>query len=344
MAKKEKTKFSYAAELRQMKEKGPERLYLMYGREDYLRERLLEELRKLCVPGEAEFSYRRLNGAALDLGELEEAVNALPFFTERTLVEVRDYDLNKCRDAEAERLKAILSDIPDYCTVAFVQSAGNEPDGRLAVVKALKKLGRAVEFTEQDQDALVKWIVNRFSSLGKSVARQDAEFLIFLSGTLMSGLIPEIEKAAAHARDAVVTRADIEATASRIPEADVFEMTDMLSQGKMDRAAALLSDLLADKSNHPILLLALIGQQMRRLYTVKLAQSEGRSRADAMELTGVRYDFIFNKLTACARPYSLEKLKTIVELCAEYDYRMKSTGQDAGELIRELLVRIAVAE
>ncbi|MGN1003167.1 MAG: DNA polymerase III subunit delta [Oscillospiraceae bacterium] len=342
MAKKEKPKFNYNLELKFLKENGPQRLYLLYGREEYLRERFLEELKKLCVPEEDEFSLRRLSGPAVDLGELEEAVNAMPFFAPRSLVEVRDYDLNKCRDAEAERLKAILSDIPDYCTVAFVQSAANEPDGRLAAVKALKKLGRAVEFIEQDQDALTRWVANRFSALGKSLSRADAEYLIFLCGTLMNGLIPEIEKAAAHAQGAVVTRADIDATANRIPEADVFEMTDLLASGKIDRAARLLSDLLADKNNHPIMLLALIGQQMRRLYAVKLAQAAGRGKPDIMELTGVRYDFIYNKLLAAAKPYSLEGLKNIVALCAEYDFKMKSSGLDAAMLLRELLARIAV--
>lgn len=342
MAKKEKNSFSYNLELKLLKENGPQRLYLLYGREEYLRERFIGELKKLCVPEGDDFSCRRLSGPAIDLGELEEAVNALPFLTERTMVEVRDYDLNKCRDSEAERLKSILSDIPGYCTVAFVMSAANEPDGRLSAVKSMKKLGRAIEFTEQDQDALTRWVANRFSALGKSLSRSDAEYLIFLCGTLMNGLIPEIEKAAAHATGAVVTREDIDATANRVPEADVFEMTDMLSSGRIDRAAALLSDLLSNKDDHPIMLLALIGQQMRRLYAVKLAQRAGRGKQDIMALAGVRYDFIYNKLLLAAKPYSLEGLKRIVELCAEYDYRMKSSGLDAAMLLRELLARIAV--
>lgn len=342
MAKKEKPRFNYNLELRQLKENGPERLYMFYGREEYLRERFMEELKKLCVPEEDEFSLRRLNGTSVGLGELEEAVNALPFFAQRSMVVVRDYDLNKCRDVEAERLKAIISDIPEYCTLVFVQSAANEPDGRLAVVKSIKKLGRAVEFTEQDQDALTRWVANRFSALGKSLSRGDAEYMIFLCGTLMNGLIPEIEKAAAHAHGAVVSREDIDATANRIPEADVFEMTDMLAGAKIDRAAVLLSDLLADKNNHPIMLLALIGQQMRRLFAVKLAQSEGRGRQDIMELSGVRYDFIYNRLLGTAKNYSLSSLKNILDLCAEYDYKMKSSGLDPAMLLRELLARIAV--
>ena len=45
-----------------------------------------------------------------------------------------------------------------------------------------------------------------------------------------------------------------------------------------------------------------------------------------------------------ARGYSLQHLKTAVELCAETDYRMKSSGGDPRELFKELVVRIAAGE
>ncbi|MBR1497907.1 MAG: hypothetical protein IJ617_09795, partial [Oscillospiraceae bacterium] len=98
MAKQAKPKFNYAAEVRALRERGPERLYLLYGPEEYLRERYLEALRGCCVPEGNEFSARKLPGAGLDLQELGEAVNAMPFFTERSFVEVRDYDFSRCKD------------------------------------------------------------------------------------------------------------------------------------------------------------------------------------------------------------------------------------------------------
>ena len=344
MAKAKKASFNYNAAVKRLKAEGPGRLYLLYGPEEYLRERYLDALREQCVPGGEEFSCRRLNGQGLELGELEEAVNAMPFLTERTIVEVGDYDLNKCRDADWERLKRIISDIPDWCTLVFAQSESNAPDGRLAAVKGLKKAGTAIEFSEQDPAMLGAWVANRFKALGKGVERSDAEYLIFLCGTRMQGLIPEIEKAAAFASGGTVRRVDIDATANRVPEADVWAMTDQLAARRYDAAAATLSDLLGDKNNHPILLNALLGQQMRRMYACKAGQEAGRSRADVMELCDVRYDFIYEKLLGAVKPYSLEQLGRMVSLCAEYDYRMKSTGADAGNLLRELFARLAAGD
>ncbi len=342
MAKKEKQKFNYGLEVKYLKDKGPARLYLLYGPEDYLRERFIEELKKLCISDELDFNYKKLSGPSVDMSLLSEAVDSVPFFSDRTFIELRGFDINKCRESECEQLKRIISDLPEYCTLAIIISSDYELDGRLAAIKAVKKYARSIEFTEQDQDALIKWISNRFSAFEKSISRSDAEYLTYVSGTLMTRLIPEIEKVASHCRSNCISRSDIDATAHRIPEADVFDMTDMLSRGNIDSAARLLGDVLADKTNTPIFILAIFSQQIRKMYAYKLAVSKGKGKSAIMELTGVKYDFLYNKLSACAKPYSISALKNLVELCTEYDYLMKSSGVDGAVLMKELLIKVAV--
>lgn len=93
-APKQSERLNYGEVSRELKTGGPQRLYLLYGQEDYLREAFLGELKALCLPdGGDDFSYHRLDGRTLDMKELEEAVNALPFLSERALTEVRGYDL-----------------------------------------------------------------------------------------------------------------------------------------------------------------------------------------------------------------------------------------------------------
>ena len=62
MKKDHKEKLNYSAEVRLLREQGPEKLYMLFGPEDYLRETYLTELRGLCVPSEDEFSFQRFNG------------------------------------------------------------------------------------------------------------------------------------------------------------------------------------------------------------------------------------------------------------------------------------------
>ena len=199
MAKKKEEAFNYPAELRTLKERGPERLYLLWGPEDYLREQYLFQLKKICLPeGEDDFSYKRIDGPALDANAFQQAVDAMPFMTEHTLIELRDVDINKLADADA--CMKTISDIPDYCTIVFVQNAEYEPDGRLRFVKTLRSEGKELKFTQQSQGMLTDWIVRRFAAAGKRIDLSAAQRLIFISGDLMSRLIPEIEKIAAYAK------------------------------------------------------------------------------------------------------------------------------------------------
>ena len=342
-SRRDEGKLNYSAEIRELKERGPGRLYFLWGPEDYLREQYLLTLKKLCLPeGEDGFSYKRLNGPELDVRALQQAVDAIPFMSERSFVELRGVDLNKL--AEPDACLKVLGDIPDYCTVAFVQSAAFEPDGRLKLTKGLRSLAREIKFTPQTQGMLTDWIVRRFAAAGKSVELAAAQRLIFISGDLMSRLIPEIEKVAAYAREERVTVADVEAVASHIPEADIFEMTEMIAQRKTNSALSILAELMADRENEPIAVLAVLGGQMRRLYAARLAIEQQLGGKYVMEVCALKYDFIANKLLNAARGFSLEQLRSAVELCCEMDYRMKSASGDPRELLKETVLRIAAGE
>ena len=338
-----KTKTDYAAELKALKENGPGRLYMLWGAEDYLRESYLDELKRQCAVSPSDFNYHRLAVAPSDIRALEEAADAVPFMGERTFIEVRDFDVNAFRDDAAEKLTKLLSDVPDYATIALLPATGYEPDGRLSMTKTIKKLGTAIEFTAQSQSLLINWMSRRFEAMGKTIGRAECERLIFTSGELMTGLIPEIEKVGSYARGERVTAEDIDKVANRIPEASVFEMTDRLAERKFDAAAELMAELL-QSGEHPIKILAMIGFQMRRLYNAGVAIDEKLGKDFVMESCNIKFPFLAEKLLTSARGFTTERLKAAVELCAESDYRMKSSSEDDGDILKELLLRVAVGE
>ena len=340
---KEEEKLNYTAAVRELKQQGPERVYLLWGPEDYLREQYLVQLKKICLPeGDDSFSYRRMDGPELDLTALRQAMDALPFMTERSFIELRDMDINKIKDTET--FSAMLQDVPEYCVLAFVLDADYELDGRLKSVKALRQTAKELKFTNQSQGMLTDWLVRRFAAAGKRIELDAAQRLIFISGELMSGLIPEIEKVAAYAKGERVTVADVEAVANHIPEAVIFDMTEFIAQKKYNSALSVLAELLADKNNEPIAMLAMLAMQMRRLYAARLAIEQGMGSKFVMEACAIKSDYIAKKLINAARGYTLAQLIRAVELCAQADYQMKSSSQDARELLKEVVLHIAAGE
>ena len=58
----------------------------------------------------------------------------------------------------------------------------------------------------------------------------------------------------------------------------------------------------------------------------------------------MKYDYIAAKLLTAAKGFTLTQLRRAVELCAETDYQMKSSGADPKELLKEAVLRIAAGE
>lgn len=349
MAKAEKKAFNYGDELKTLRAEGPQRLYMLRGEEDFLRDSFLEELRKECLEeGTEAFNYHRIQGAALDMSALAEAVEGMPFMGEHTLTEVRDFDINKT-DArggnyDPDALKALLSDLPEWATVVFVFAPGYAPDNRLGAVKTIKKLGRDIEFSSPREAELTRWVIRRVESHGKRIDGATANYLLWVCGTRMNALIPEIVKITGAAAGEDITKRDIDAVAKRAPETTIFNLTDALGEKKYDKAAALLADLLADRDEPPQKQIAMVSEQFRRLYVTRVAM-DARRGDDYIgecipELAG--RSFFIQKLKEACRNYSRERLSRAVSLCAQCDYGMRSNGPEPAELMKELILKLAM--
>ena len=317
--------------------------YVFYGEESYLREYYLGQLRKTLVPaGFEEFNYHRLEGKDLTVQALSEMAEAMPMMAERTLIVVTDFDLFKLGEEQRERMIAFLEDIPPYCCVVFVyDTLVYKP------VKTLKKLYKAVsdhvsavEFRPADNSDLVVWIARRFKALGKEIDRQTAEYLIFTCGGLMTGLVPEISKIGSYAKGKTITQRDIDAVADPVLSAEVFRLSDAVLKGDYDGAARILGDLLKMQTE-PIMILAALGSQLRRIQTARMAIDSGKDKYWLMELWEMKSDYPAKLLLSAAQRTTAGWCADAVKMCQVLDRRMKSErGMDAAGELKLLLVRL----
>ena len=318
--------------------------YIFYGEESYLREYYLGKLREALVPpGFETFNYHALEGRDLTAESLTEMAEAMPMMAERTLLVVTDWDLFKLGEDQRTKLTALLEDLPPYCCLVFVYDTLEYKPNRTQkkLCKALDARVEAVEFRAASSTDLLPWIARRFRALGKDIDRQTAEYLVFTCGGLMTGLLPEIEKIAAYAKGKTVTRADVDAVADPVLSAEVFKLSDAVLQGRYDEAASILGDLLKMQTE-PIMILAALGGQLRRIWSARLALDSGRDRYWLMELWGMRSDYPAKLLLSAARRTTVEWCAQAVRQCQVLDRRMKSErGVDSAGELKLLLVRLA---
>ena len=319
-------------------------VYIFYGEESYLREYYLGAVKNALVPaGFESFNYHKLDGKTVTMAQLTETAEAMPMMAERTMIVVTDCDMFKLNEGARETLIALLEDFPEYCCLVFVYDALEyKPDKKLKkLCAALDKHAQAVKFDIQDKSDLVNWIRRRFRALGKDIDAGAAEHLIFTCGSLMTGLVPEIEKIGAYAKGKSVTVEDINAVGDPVLDAVAFNLTNAITRGDYDKASDILAQLLKQQEE-PFMILAVVSKELRRLYTARIALDEGRDKLWLMEQWGMRSDYPARLLLDAAKRTTRAWCANAVKLCQRLDRRMKSEKgvDDEGE-IKLLLMELA---
>lgn len=347
MAKKKEETYPGYEELRAaLQSGGPANVYIFFGEETYLMQQAVEQLRALLVPaGFEEFNYHRLSGKGLTVQELTEAVEAMPMMSQSTFVTVTDMDVFKLDEAQRTALVSLLEDFPEYCTLVFLyRQLPYKKDGKLKkLTAAIAAHTTEIEFAPQGRQKLQKWVRRRFAAFDKELDDNTIDHLLFTCGSLMDGLVPEINKIAAYAKGKRVTVADIDAVADPVLDARIFDMTNAVTARDYDRAAAVLAELFRMQTE-PIAILAVLGRELRQLYTARLALDGKKDAVWVKELWRMTSAYPATKLMEAARSVSRPWCRDAVRRCQTLDRRIKSERNlDAEGALKLFLMELAGA-
>ena len=325
-----------------LKEKRAERLYIFHGEEVFLLNHYLQQIKKLLIEELTEsFNFHRLNNENFDIQTFSDAVENLPMMAESTMVQVDDIDLFKLGEADRNKVAEVLSDIPDYCTVVFTyETVSWKPDKRQKKLwAALEENAQIVEFPKQDQRDLIAWIGRHFLANKKRISADLCCYLIEITGGTMTALRSEISKICAYSGAEEICRADIDAVVEPVMDAVVFQMTDMLGQGRYAQALLKLQQLLK-MQQEPIGILGAIGGHFRRLGAAKTLLDNGKTSSDLMKLYGLA-DYPARKTMSAAGRFSANFYKKAAELVMESDVQMKTSFDDATRILEVLILRLS---
>lgn len=314
--------------------------YVLFGEEDYLRRYYAAQLsQRLLDPLTEAFNCHFFNDENFSVQALSEALEALPMMAERTLLRVQDVDLFALSEADRSAVCALLSDLPEHACLLLEYTAFSPDKRKKALWDALEKNAVLAEFTYQSESDLRAWIARHFRAEKKFAAPEMCDHLLRRCGVSMTRLDGEIAKVCAFASGEEITRADIDAVVEPTLEAGVFEMTDAIAERAFDRALGKLQTMLLQRAE-PIVVLAALGSQMRRLYAARVLLSE---RAGAQELAAVC------KISPYAAKITMKQAQRLsdrfceqaVLLCCEYDEKMKTSYDEPERLLQTLLFTLA---
>lgn len=304
--------------------------YLLCGEEAYLKVQYKNKLLKALNPDDDTMNFNHYEGRNVDVKELIDLCETMPFFADRRVVLLEDtgFFKNKC-----DELADYMKELPDYLCLVFVE---DEVDKRSKMYKAVKSCGRIGEFARQDEKTLMQWAAGILKREGKNITQRDMELLLTMTGIDMGNLRMELEKLITYTGDRnVVTRADIQEVCTTQTQNKIFDMVRAVTEKNQKRALDLYYDLLTLKEP-PMRILFLLAKQFRQLLLVKEYTEEGVAQPEMASRLGVP-SFVVRNIASCARSYRISELRQAVTDFVDAEEAVK-TGRLQDVLSVELLI------
>ena len=199
--------------------------YLLYGEEAYLKQQYKHKLVQALNPEDDTMNFNHYEGRNIDVKELIDLCETMPFFADRRVVLLEDtgFFKNKC-----DELADYMKELPDYLCLIFVE---NEVDKRNRMYKAVKAAGRIGEFVQQDEKTLMRWAAGLLKKEGKMITQRDMELLLTMTGVDMGNLRMELEKIISYTGDRdVVTGEDILEICTTQTQNKIFDMVRAVTE------------------------------------------------------------------------------------------------------------------
>lgn len=305
-------------------------IYLLYGEEAYLKKQYRDKLHQAIVPLEDTMNYAYYEGKGINVREVIDLAETLPFFSEHRLIILENSGFFKTASPE---LADYLKELPETTAMIFVES---EIDKRGKLYKAVKEKGRIVELGRQDEGTLLRWIAGNVRREGKQITEQTIRSFLTKVGTDMENIQKELEKLFCYTLDKQeILAEDVEEICTTQITNQVFDMVEAVAKKQQRKALDYYYDLLALKEP-PMRILFLLTRQFRLLWEVKDMDRQGYPRKEIAAKAGL-HPFVVGKYQEQARAFSEPALRKILEDSVDMEECIK-TGRLSDTLGVELFI------
>ncbi len=293
------------------------RVYLLYGEEDYLKRQYRDKLRNALVSADDNMNYAYYEGKDVNLREVIDMAETLPFFAERRLLVLENTGYFKNATPE---LADYMDEMPETTAMVFVET---EVDKRGKLYKAVQRQGRIVEMNRQSEDMLIRWIAGSVKKEGKQITESTVRYFLTKVGTDMENIQKELEKLFCYTleKDAITT-ADVETICTTQITNHIFDMVNAVAAGQQKKALEYYNDLLALKEP-PMRILFLLSRQFKQLLEVKTMGESGFAKQEIASKVGL-HPFVVGKYLEQAKSFSKQELRLILEESVEIEESVKT--------------------
>ena len=334
------------AKLRQLADKGCP-VYYFYSSERYLvRQAVNAAMRILSADSDEDATV--LDGAAPEIEQLIMAAGTISFFGTRRVVVLPEVDPAAYSDKDIEELNSTFASLENAVVVlgsVFELERNKLKLGKRAqkLIAQCKALGYTEELAKPKPYELKVMMIDRAKEQGTTLPEGAAAALLERCGEDPFLLENEVDKLCALSGYQTVTAAMVAEMGTVSLEADVFEMTRMITAKNATGACKKLQTLLRLQQEPIAITAAMIGSYVD-LYRVKLGTSKRKNYSAVHKDFGYKgSDYRLKRSAETASHYTLGQIEACMQILLELDQSLKSQPTEPQTLLETALCRLAMA-
>ncbi|MEG3313543.1 DNA polymerase III subunit delta [Streptococcus parasuis] len=305
---------------------------------------------------QVEFDTSDLGFAYFDMSEadyhqVDLDLVSLPFFSDEKVV-ILDYfaDLTTDKkryltDDELKQFEAYLENPVE--TTRLIILAPGKLDSKRRLVKLLKRDGLVLEANPLKEMELKNHFQNEVGRLGLRMDPDVFHYLMVKSNFDFAEVSKNLVFLQSYRGQNAISLADIDAAIPKTLQDNIFDLTQLVLQSKMDEANHLVRDLRLQGEDE-IKLIAIMLTQFRTYLQVQILHEQGRGEQQIVtalsDLSGRKINpYQVKYALRDSRNLSVGFLKKVVKLLIETDYQIKTGQFDKDYLFDIALLRIATS-
>ena len=312
---------------------------------------LKKEISKNIGYDPSDLNYSYFDMKEVSYADVELDLVSLPFFADEKIVildHLLDLTTTKKRYLTDEELKQFESylESPSESTRLVIFAEG-KLDSKRRLVKLLKRDAQIIEAASPKEQDLKRYFSSQAQEMGLQFVGDALDQLLLKSGYDFGELQKNLAFLQAYKEDGQISLEDIEEAVPKTLQDNIFDLTQMILQRRIDPARTLVKDLRL-QGDDEIKLIAILLNQFRMFSQVKMFSEEGQTERQIVtslsELMGRKINPYQVKFALRdSRRISLAFLKQAMMIFIETDYAIKNGSYDKDYLFDLALLKVANA-
>lgn len=319
--------------------------YIFCGQDEELIKDAINGLIKPYVNDEfSDLNYIKIDGNTVTSESIINACETMPFMGEKKVIQVfRANFLKDKSDSNNEKvykdIKEYLKDIPPYSMLImyYVFDDKRDTPKKNKKLMALDKITTIVHCDKLKKDRFIKKVAEIFEEKKKNIGAIELRYFCEKVPNNFDIIRNEVEKLISYTLDRDIKRADIDKLIPNKSEDDIFDLVDLISQRKIDKAIDVMDEILFKADQHMLIIIS-IENQFKKLYRIKVNLQNGKNINDIVSELKVP-SFVGEKLINLSNKFSLKQLSELIKLCVETEVKLKSSTLDKRMELELLLIK-----